>query len=488
MLFNSTIFIFIFIPILIGFYFFTNKTNYRNNILIIFSFFFYFFGEPAFSLFIIFTLILDFNIAKFLAYKKKSSFRKYMLFLGVFYNLSILFVFKYLSFFLGLFDIPLTSIMSHTYATKFIFLPLAISFITFTKISFLVDVYREEIKCPSSINELLLYILFFPQLIAGPILRYSDIEKQITSRSISLKKFKSGVSRFIYGLAKKVLLADQLTPIIEPAFDINLINSNPFSLVWLGIIAFSFQIYLDFSAYSDMAVGLGRMFGINIPENFKTPYLSKSIQDFWKRWHITLRRWFILYVYIPLQKIIGIDKDNSIENNYNFKVFTGENFGNLSSVLVVFLLSGLWHGASLNFVLWGFIHGICLIVERVLKPYVNIKNPYLKNFIVIFIVFNSWVLFRTNDLNHALLYFQKMYGLDKTIFPTELYAYFPFYYYYILIISIFIIWIFEPFVKDKKLLKKIPYSIDIIIIFLLFIICISVILFSSHKEFLYFRF
>ncbi|MGA9535348.1 MAG: MBOAT family O-acyltransferase [Desulfobacterales bacterium] len=319
------------------------------------------------------------------------------LFLGfaVAFNIGLLSVFKYANFivnnlntFLGFFELP-------TMALQPVHLPIGISFFTFQAMSYVIDIYRRDAVVQRNPVNIGLYIALFPQLIAGPIVRFHDIAAQITHRYIRFQDFGEGVERFIIGLGKKVLIANQVAVISDQVFALKTGALSP-GIAWLGVLCYTLQIYFDFSGYSDMAIGLGRMFGFRFLENFNYPYISKSVREFWRRWHISLSNWFRDYLYVPLG---------------------GSRHGNLRTylnLLTVFFLCGLWHGASWNFVVWGLLHGFFLVIERLgfEKLLARLWVP-LRHFYVLFVVMITWVFFRVDTISAALGYLAVMFGQAK---------------------------------------------------------------------------
>lgn len=390
MLFNSILFLFIFLPFTFIFANISKKIETKNFLLLILSFIFFSYAEPIFSVYVILTTILDFYLAKYFHTKKK--YKKILLIFGITYNLLILFLYKYLGFLSDLINIQLTFFVDQFIPIKFLILPLGISFITFTKISFLVDNFKNTTEKPKKIIDVLLYIFLFPQLIAGPIIRYSEINKQFINRNINKKKIIFGIKILIIGLAKKVLLADQISYISDDIFSQS-INSLSILLLFLGCLAFTLQIYFDFSGYSDMAIGMGKMLGFSFPKNFNHPYLSYSVTEFWQRWHITLSKWFKNYLYIPLG------------GNKNGKLLQ---FRNLS---LVFVLSGLWHGASLNFLIWGVFNGVFLLLEKQFKLNLFLKKNFFSKIYFLFFILNSWLIFRIEDTDKLLSIYKSIFKL-----------------------------------------------------------------------------
>ncbi|MCX6294917.1 MAG: MBOAT family protein [Bacteroidetes bacterium] len=395
---------------------------------------------------------------------------------SVFFNLALLAYFKYANFFVDNIS-ELASVWGASGISGWtkVILPVGISFFTFKKISYCVDVYRNTHAPFKKITDYALFILLFPELVAGPIVRFNEIADQITDRrdQETIDNKLLGLFRFIIGLSKKVLIANVLGAEVTKIFDSNIIElSTP--IAWLGILAYTFQIYFDFSGYSDMAIGLAKMMGFTFPENFDNPYTSQSITEFWRRWHITLGRWMRDYLYIPL----GGNKKSTFRSYLN--------------LIIVFFLSGLWHGASWNFVIWGCFHGFFLIADRVflLKFYSNIgKIPSI--IITFFIVMLGWVLFRTDDLSDARDYFYKLFCFDFS--PNKFYFLNDF---FVLLIIAFVFsfaGIVKPFVRLQQTILFNHYSNKKTIVlgifcFVLLFISVSSIIGSGFNPFIYYRF
>ncbi len=384
MLFSSLIFIYLFLPLTLGFYYLINP-EYRNRFLLVSSLLFFAWGGVSYSFLLLFSLILNFFIGKAIGTKSN----RLWLTIGVSINLIFLLIFKYANFFAKNFSELFQP--DETYQDLGIVLPIGISFYTFQAISYLIDVYRKTTEPQKKFVNLALYISFFPQLIAGPIVRYHDIAKQLVSRSHSRASFIYGAERFVLGLAKKVLIANQFALITDSIFAIQADNLGTFT-AWIGIIAYSFQIYFDFSAYSDMAIGLGRMFGFKFLENFNFPYIAKSIREFWYRWHISLSNWFRDYLYISL----GGNRKGTKRTYLN--------------LFIVFLITGFWHGASWTFIVWGLIHGLFMIIEKLgfNKVLEKLWTP-LRYVYTLFVVIMAWVVFRAETFAEALGFYHSLF-------------------------------------------------------------------------------
>jgi alginate O-acetyltransferase complex protein AlgI len=400
--------------------------------------------------------------------------RKKGLYLAIFFNFLTLGFFKYFNFsfdnlqsFINLFGVN----TNFAEALPIIALPIGISFFTFQGMSYVIDVYRNDVKASKNFTNFLAYITMFPQLVAGPIVRYIDIEKQLNKREVTVENFALGLERFIVGLAKKMLVANTFGLVADMIFK-NQVSDLSTLMVWTGIIAYSFQIYFDFSGYSCMAIGLGRMFGFTFLENFNYPYISKSIKEFWRRWHISLSTWFRDYVYIPL----GGSKVS------NIKIYR--------NLLIVFFVTGLWHGASWNFIVWGMYHGLFILIERLGfdKILEKLWQP-IQHVYTLLIVIIGWVFFRSEDLTYAMQYIERMfcYHPGNMIVNDKLnYFYITSEFYITLILGIALstpiyIYFYNHIISKLQVLKPIVY----LILFLLTLVYVSA---SSYNPFIYFKF
>lgn len=383
MVFSSTLFLFWFLPVVLIGYYLCGK-DAKNYWLLLASLFFYSWGEPKYVL-LMFTLIVINYICGLLLARDHN---RYLLCATVIFNLGILGYFKYFNFLMETVNAVLSLIGGQTISLNQIALPIGISFFTFQIMSYVIDVYRGTVPPQKSLAKLALYISLFPQLIAGPIVRYSDVAAQIDERNVTLGGIYTGAVRFMIGLSKKVLLSNQMAAIADAAF----IQSDPPALLaWMGAVAYALQIYFDFSGYSDMAIGLGKLFGFDFLENFNYPYISGSVKEFWRRWHISLSSWFRDYLYIPLG-----GSHCSREKTYR-------------NLLIVFSMTGLWHGASWNFVVWGLWHGAFLILERVLGNRFRMPK-WLGHIYTMLVVLIGWVFFRADTLGQAAVYLRSMAG------------------------------------------------------------------------------
>jgi len=392
MLFSSLIFLFLFLPLVLTGYYILPGTRYKNILLLLVSIFFYAWGEPVYILLLPASILI--NHAFGLLISSGSTGKKLFLTASIVFNVGLIVLFKYLPFFI----INLNNILPLHIPVPKMALPLGISFYTFKVITYLVDVYRGIVPAQKSLINHALYISLFPQLTAGPIVKYSDISTQLDNRNHTLNMFARGVAKFILGLGKKIILSNNLALIADSIFNF---KSGTFGVLaaWIGLISYSLQIYFDFSGYSDMAIGLGRMFGFEVDENFYYPYISKSVGEFWRRWHISLGSFFRDYVYIPL----GGSRCKSQLANYR-------------NLFVVWFLTGLWHGASWNFIVWGLYFGFLIALERVFLLNLLHKLPkFFQHLYLIAATVIGWVFFRTDNLSHAVMYFKKLFGLSVTI-------------------------------------------------------------------------
>ena len=395
MLFNSFIFLFFFLPITILLYYLVPK-KLRNILLLFASILFYMWGEPVYILIMLFSTIFDYINGILISYFRQKNYLKLtrvVLIISIIGNLGILGFFKY-----GIFLIKnIETIFNITINYSEIIMPIGISFYTFQTMSYTIDVYKDEVPVQKNILDFATYVLLFPQLIAGPIVKYQDVYQQLKNRQENVHKMSYGIKRFIIGLFKKAVLANSIGEVFQM---ISLIPIRELSFVtaWLGVLSYTFQIYFDFSGYSDMAIGLGKMFGFTFKENFCFPYLAESITDFWRRWHISLSSWFKEYVYIPL----GGNKKHPYRN-----------------LLIVWFLTGLWHGASWNFVAWGLYFGFLLIFEKKFWLKTLQKLPKLiQHIYTMFFVMIGWVFFFSPDLTYAFQYLSKMFSINTTFLDS----------------------------------------------------------------------
>jgi alginate O-acetyltransferase complex protein AlgI len=382
------------LPVFLLLYFIIDK-KYKNILILAFSVFFYAWGAPRFIFVILGTTLLDFFLVRQMDKMRTSWKRTLLLGISVSVNLGLLVYFKYSNFFIENFNIILNSIGVHQVAWTKLILPIGISFYTFETITYVVDVYRKIHKPLKNFWDYQLYIILFPKLIAGPIVRYHDIADQITDRSANETNENrlTGFYRFAIGLSKKVLIANQMGAQADIIFNQDFHQMSS-ATAWIGILAYTFQIYFDFSGYSDMALGIARMMGFKLPENFNSPYTSRSITEFWRRWHITLGSWMRNYLYIPL----GGNRKSVYRTYLN--------------LWLVFVASGLWHGASWNFVIWGIYHGCFLVMERLfLSKFYNRIFWLIPMVLTFFFVVIGWVFFRLEHFSDAILYISNLFSM-----------------------------------------------------------------------------
>jgi alginate O-acetyltransferase complex protein AlgI len=396
MLFSSLLFLYLFLPVtLFGYYF--SPQGIKNYWLLLASLIFFAWGGVSLTTVLLLSIFLNYCFGRLIARGLPGKTAYIWLATGVSANILLLCVFKYLNFAIYNFNDLLGSAGIPEIRQTSIVLPIGISFYTFHAVSYLVDIYRGKTPVQKNILDLALYICMFSQLIAGPIIRYNDVWQQLGSRTHSVIKFASGIERFLIGLGKKVLLANTFAKVADDTFSMDASNLDALN-AWLGIICYSLQIYCDFAGYSDMAIGLGRMFGFEFKENFNFPYISRSVKEFWRRWHISLSSFFRDYVYIPLG---------------GNRVSTGRQYLNL---LIVFFLTGFWHGASWSFVVWGLFHGFFIIVERLgfekllLRTWKPLSILYTSSVVVF-----AWVLFRSADLDYAIGYWRSLFSFTASI-------------------------------------------------------------------------
>lgn len=466
MLFSSISFIYVFLPIVSLLYLAARK-ELHNPILLTASILFYAWGEPRYLAVMLVTILVNYLGA--LLIEKYPQKKKLALTLTVAADLGFLIYFKYFNFILD----NINAIFHTNIDFIKVIMPIGISFYTFQAMSYLIDVYRGECKAQKDIYKLALYICLFPQLIAGPIVKYHDVAEQIDSREVSFEKVDIGVKRFIIGLAKKMLIANTMGAIADKIFVQAPDTFTPL-VAWIGSFAYTIQLFYDFSGYSDMAIGLGLIFGFRFMENFNYPYISKSITEFWRRWHISLSTWFKQYLYIPLG-------GNKISKNRTY-----------INLAIVFLLTGVWHGASWNFIFWGLWNGFFIILEKMTgwhketdKPFIN----FLKHIYTIFIFVLGWVMFRADNMHYAAIYLKNMFGLVK----VHDIAYGISYYGDTVEILTFITAVICAMPVFSKILeikqeRKILRSIVNIWLIILFILSTAAIAASTYNPFIYFRF
>ncbi len=477
MLFSSLTFIFIFLPLVLGIYF-ISKDKYKNTILLVFSLFFYAWGEPKYIILMIFSIIFNYFFGLLIdKYRTNKKLSVALLIFDIAINLLMLVMFKYSNFLVNtindIFNLNITSISIFNKDILKLTLPIGISFYTFQMLSYIIDLYKGEVKVQKNILSLGTYIAFFPQLIAGPIVRYETIENELKNRTHTFNKFVFGLKRFIIGLGKKVILANNLAFVADQIIDSGNISNYGTIIVWIAMFAYTLQIYYDFSGYSDMAIGLGKMFGFTFLENFNYPYISKSITDFWRRWHISLSSWFRDYVYIPL----GGNRVKKSRWVFN--------------IMVVWMLTGLWHGASWNFVLWGLYFGIILLIEKFFLHKILDKLPNILRWLYsMILIIVGWTIFRNEDITLVLDLLKKMFIFEKTNwldFIRMNYHLINYVLYFVLgIICMFPF--FGKFIEKNQKKEGIMHFLSNAFILFIFVLCILFLIKSSYNPFIYFRF
>lgn len=469
MIFSSLTFLFLFLPIVMLIYFVMPNRILKNFVLFLSSLVFYAWGEPVYIFLIIISTINDYAFS-LLVQKEKNRGRKIQartfFILSLLVNLGFLFFFKYSDFIsMNINNLLGTNIISHELP-----LPIGISFYTFQTMSYSIDVYRGEIKAQKNFLTMATYVALFPQLVAGPIVRYITIEDELENRKESVVLAAKGIRRFIVGLGKKVIIANQMGIIADTIFDNDSGNAGTL-LTWFAVICYTFQIYYDFSGYSDMAIGLGQIFGFHFLENFNYPYISRSITEFWRRWHISLGTWFRDYVYIPL----GGNRSHPVRN-----------------IIVVWFLTGLWHGASWNYILWGLYYCLLLIIEKYLLKNLLDKTPrFIQHFYALFFILIGWVLFRIEDLNHLGEIFVTLFVYKSVDLKSIMFTYQDMFYAvpFIILAILGSVPIFE-IIKNKVEMGKFSSIILINDLYFVGVLFISIIFLvgESFNPFIYFKF
>ena len=465
MLFTSISFLYYFLPALIIIYFITPK-KYKNIILLIASLLFYFYGEPKYVFLMIAEIIIAYIGAILIDKYKNQS--KNILIITLFIHVLLLIIFKYTDFIIQ----TINDISNANIKLLNIALPIGISFYTFQIISYIIDVYNGKVKVQKNIIKLATYVSLFPQLVAGPIVRYQTVEKELDNRTHSFNNFAYGIRRFSIGLAKKVLIANALGELCSKA---SATSEKTIVFFWIFGISYMLQLYFDFSAYSDMAIGLGRIFGFHFPENFNYPYISKSITEFWRRWHISLSTWFKDYIYIPL----GGNRDGKYKQ--------------IRNILIVWLLTGIWHGANWTFLIWGLLFGVILIIEKLWLNKLMEKLPsFIRRIYVLFIVMILFIIFSSDNMSVALTNIKGLFGMNGEAFVNDYTLHYLKSYLPVLIIALLGS---TPFIKiliDKlrknKYVNNIINILEPILIVVILVVVTSYLIDNSYNPFLYFRF
>lgn len=466
MVFSSIVFLYIFLPIMLFIYFIV-PNKLKNAVMIIASLIFFAWGEIRYIFIMLLLAVMDYMCGqKINKYWDDKNKKRIFLLIDIGVNLLILFFFKYSDFIITNINnithlnIPLLNIP----------LPIGVSFNTFQSLSYIIDVYRGTVKCEKSFYNYLTYTMLFPQIIAGPIVRYETVDEELENKNISIDNFTEGMKRFIIGLGKKVLIANNIGALWN-VIEIGDYTSLTFILAWFAILAFALQIYFDFSGYSDMAIGLARIFGMKFDENFNFPYISKNITEFWRRWHITLSSWFRDYIYIPL----GGNRKGILKQ--------------IRNILIVWLLTGAWHGASWNFILWGVYFGVILILEKIfILKILDKAGKVLSHIYTIILILIGWVIFAFEDLDEIGTYLYAMFNVNNFINNETLY-------YLKNYGLITIIGIICSTILAKKFIEKLNKTnnkgfkiIEVIVYMTILILCTANLVSDSFNPFLYFRF
>lgn len=474
MVFSSLVFLYLFLPFIIITYFLSPKF-FRNTLLLIASLFFYAWGEPKYVFLMLISIAVNYVMGIVIDRTPPSAKKKRLLILTIIVNLAILGYYKYAGFFVGIWE----DLFHVTIEFEEVPLPIGISFYTFQAISYIIDVYRQDVKAQRNLIDLSLFISLFPQLVAGPIVRYNTIAEQIKRRIIKNEDLMIGTRRFIQGLAKKVLIANPMGAVADQCFSMSG-DSLTTGAAWIGIIAYSLQIYFDFSGYSDMAIGIARIFGFKFLENFNYPYVAQTVTEFWRRWHISLSHWFRDYVYFPL---------GGSRVNAQWKVYR--------NLLIVWTLTGFWHGASWTFMAWGFYYGFLICLEKWFLLDWLAKIPRLfRHVYLLLIVLVGWVFFRADDFSYSFEYIQTMFLLgDKPLYDYQtllLLNDYGIYYVVAILLAVPIYKVYEKWSEEKAArsggfyaslrIAQTVYYLALVLIVTMFLVN------STHNPFIYFRF
>jgi alginate O-acetyltransferase complex protein AlgI len=473
LVFSSAVFLFYFLPVVLIIYFLFRKNIVVQNLILFFaSFIFYFWGEKQYTILVLASILFNYVMGIGID-RQKQPYKKWLLAFAVTANLAMLLYYKYLGFVLqniggitGNEHLADEALQMH--------LPLGISFFTFHGLTYVIDIYRRDAHVSHNPLNTGLYTLFFPQLIAGPIIRYKDIDEQLTARQVTRQRIYHGIQRFILGFAKKLLIANTVGAIADQIYSTPPIHMSA-QMLWLAALCYSLQIYFDFSGYSDMAIGLAKIFGFDFLENFNFPYSARSIRDFWRRWHISLSNFFRDYVYIPL----GGNRKGKFRNYLN--------------LFIVFFLTGFWHGASWNYVIWGMYHGLFLILERIWLHKILDRVPkLLQHLYTLFVVMVGWVFFRLEDFGLMVTVLKKMFLIERGYQFVYSMRFFLSNY-HILVILTGILFSFpvyryfrsKPFVNPANTSLRLAYDCSLLGIFIL---SLSVMASTTFNPFIYFRF
>lgn len=468
MVFSELTFLFVFLPLTLLVYYLV-PFKCKNTILLLTGILFYSFGEPVYVFVMILSVLIDYTAGRMInKFEKNNTIKKIALIVSILMNLSLLCVFKYSGMIVETFN----AIFKTNIPNPNLPLPIGISFFTFQSMSYTIDLYRGQIKVQKNFIDFAAFVTMFPQIVAGPIVRYEDVEKELKNRVIDIDKIGEGIRIFICGLAKKVILANSLGEVWS-AVKISDFSSLSASTAWFAILCFTLQIYFDFSGYSDMAIGLGKMLGFEFPQNFNYPYLAKSVSEFWRRWHMTLGNWFKSYLYIPL----GGNRKGSARTIFN--------------LAVVWMVTGLWHGASWNFVLWGLYYGVLIILDKfVFNKFTNKLPTVIRTLLTLNFVVFGWLIFELTDISLIPQYIKAMFGANGALDNS---AYYYLYHYFIIFVAAALIAFKLPqniilkIKEHRKIQKVFPY-VSCVTEVGAFLICISYLVNAGYNPFLYFNF
>lgn len=472
MVFSSIPFIFLFFPIFALFYYLV-PFKAKNYVLLVFSLMFYAWGEPIYIILMLLITLVNYAAGLFLdRWQNGVIKRRIVLWIALVFSIGALGYFKYADFLIGI----VNAIFRTDIGELQVRLPIGISFFTFQTLSYTIDLYKKEIKVEKNYAFFLMYVSMFPQLIAGPIVRFSTVQEELRKREITFQGFCDGLFRFCLGFFKKVLIANQMGLLWE-AFNISDISNLSVMGAWLGLLAFTLQLYFDFSAYSDMAIGMGNMMGFHFLENFNYPLSAVSVTDFWRRWHISMSTWFRDYIYIPL----GGNK--------------GKGIINIRNLFIVWFTTGLWHGASWNFVLWGMFHLLFLVMEKNIYIKVFTKLPvFIRNIYTIIVVVLGFGIFAITDFSKMGRYFASVFGLNHNSLIDSEFLYYLNNFKIVLIAALMLSFPIYPYIK-KKLYEsenkvfRLGVQLGFAVVFLLcFVAGVSTLVADSYNPFLYFRF
>ena len=465
MVFSSQVFLFCFLPVTLIGYILCRRTELKNLWLLIVSIFFYAYGAGLVVLVLAYSVVVNYTIAILLTRTGRTSVRRLLLVLDIILNLAYLFYFKYYNFFRD----NLNALTGSSAEFARVALPIGISFFTFQALSYCIDVYRDSSLVQKNIINVALYITFFPQLIAGPIVRFTTISKEIGCRSVSAEDVADGAVRFVYGLGKKVLIANLMGIMVDKIYAMDP-SGISVGTAWLASVGYMFQIFFDFSGYSDMAIGLGRMFGFHFLENFNFPYISKSVSEFWRRWHISLSSWFRDYVYIPL----GGNRRGLRRQIFN--------------LAVVWLCTGIWHGANWTFILWGVIYGAIIIIEKLTDFEKRNIPAVIAHIYTLFIVVLLWVLFRADDIGCAAGMLKAMFGLSGNPLWDSTASFYLTENWTTLLLGAIVSTPLIKRVSDKLMPERLSAAARPLIVLIILLISVSFIVKGSYNPFIYFNF